>query len=164
MLIGLAALAVVALVAVRFFVAEPFRIASTSMEPTLSAGDSVLVDKLAYGDDGPRRGELVVFEAQAGEETALKRVVGVAGDTVGLEDGVLVVNGRRPAEPYTDPEAIDSVFFGPVRVPPGTVFVLGDNRFDSDDSRDFGAVPTSDVIGRVRARIWPPGRWRWGSP
>ena len=164
MVIGLAAFAVVVLVAVRLLVAEPFRVASTSMEPTLRAGDSVLVDKLAYGDDGPRRGDLVVFRAPAGDEVALKRVVGVGGDRVAIEDGLLVVNGRRPIEPYTDSEAIDSVFFGPVRVPAGAVFVLGDNRFDSDDSRDFGAVPTSDVIGRVRARIWPPGRWRWGSP
>ena len=162
MLIGLAALAVVALVAVRFLVAEPFRVASTSMEPTLSAGDSVLVDKRAYGDDGPRRGDLVVFRAPADDDVTLKRVVGVGGDRVAIEDGLLVVNGRRPAEPYTDPEAIDSVFFGPVRVPPGTVFVLGDNRFDSDDSRDYGPVAVGEVIGRVRARIWPPGRW--GSP
>jgi signal peptidase I len=66
------------------------------------------------------------------------------------------------ASPNADPEAIDSVYFGPVRVRPGTVFVLGDNRANSEDSRAFGAVPTGRLIGRVRARIWPPARW--GAP
>jgi signal peptidase I len=84
----------------------------------------------------------------------------VGGDTVGLEDGVLVVNGRRPAEPYVaDPDAIDSVYFGPVKVARGSLFVLGDNRGNSDDSRDFGTVPASRVIGRATARVWPPSRW-----
>jgi signal peptidase I len=161
-LIALAVLIAGALLFVRLVVAEPFRIVSASMVPTLEEGDSVLVDKLAYGDDGPRRGELIVFEAPRTGDVTLKRVVGVGGDRVAIEDGLLVVNGRRPDEPYTDPDAIDSVYFGPVRVPAGSVFVLGDNRRDSADSRRFGAVPVDDVIGRVRARIWPPGRW--GQP
>jgi signal peptidase I len=156
------ALLVAALLLVRAHVAEPFRIPSDSMAPTLVAGDHVLVDKRAYRDAAPRRGDLVVFRAPRTGEVLLKRVVAVGGDTVGIEDGVLVVDGRRPREPYADPEAIDSVYFGPVRVRAGTVFVLGDNRADSEDSRDFGAVPARDVIGRVQARIWPPARW--GSP
>jgi signal peptidase I len=86
----------------------------------------------------------------------------LAGDRVGLEDGVLVVNGRRVREGYADPEAIDSVYFGPVTVPAGRVFVLGDNRANSQDSRDFGAVPTKNIMGRAIARVWPPGRW--GTP
>jgi signal peptidase I len=143
-------------------VAEPFRIPSASMAPTLVAGDRVLVDKRAYHDDLPRRGHLVVFHEPGSGDVALKRVVGVAGDTVGLEDGVLVVNGRRPVEPYADPAAQDTVYFGPVRVRRDAIFVLGDNRGDSRDSRDFGAVAAGDLIGRVVARIWPPGRW--GSP
>ncbi len=161
-LIALAVLIAGGLLLVRLVVAEPFRIVSASMVPTLEAGDSVLVDKLSPGDDGPRRGELIVFEAPRTGEITLKRVVGVGGDRVAIKDGLLVVNGRRPAEPYTDADAIDSVFFGPVRVPAGSVFVLGDNRRDSADSRTFGAVPNRDVIGVVRARIWPPGRW--GQP
>jgi signal peptidase I len=155
-------LAVAAVVGLRIFVLEPFRIPSDSMAPTLRAGDQVLVDKRAYHGSAPRRGDLAVFRAPRTGEILLKRVVAVAGDTVGIEDGVLVVDGRRPREPYADPEAIDSVYFGPVRVRPGTVFVLGDNRANSEDSRDFGAVPTGRLIGRVRARIWPPGRW--GAP
>jgi signal peptidase I len=158
----LVALVVLTVTALRVWVAEPFAIPSESMAPTLRGGDSVLVDKLAYRGAAPRRGDLTVFHAPGSGEITLKRVVAVAGDTVGIEDGVLVVNGRRPAEPYADPDAIDSVYFGPVEVAAGTVFVLGDNRGDSADSRRFGAVSTADVIGRVRARVWPPNRW--GAP
>jgi signal peptidase I len=157
-----AAVLVGALVAIRLAVAEPFRIPSDSMKPTLVAGDHVLVDKLVYDAKMPRRGDLAVFRAPGTREIMLKRVVAVSGDTVGLEDGVLVVDGRRPREPYADAGAIDSVYFGPVRVRPGTVFVMGDNRADSRDSRDFGAVPDDELIGRVETRIWPPSRW--GSP
>lgn len=148
---------VAALVVVKIFVAEPFRIPSQSMEPTLKPGDQALVDKLA--GKPPHRGDLVAFHAPRSGEILLKRVVAVGGDTVGLEDGVLVVDGRRVHEAYADPKAIDSVYFGPVRVRPGMVFVLGDNRANSEDSRDFGAVPTDRIIGRAVARVWPPGRW-----
>lgn len=143
----------------RYLVAEPFGIPSASMAPTLRQGDSVLVDKLAYrGGRTPGAGDLVVFHAPRTGALTLKRVVATAGQTVGIEDGLLVVDGRRPAEPYTTPGAIDSVYFGPVRVPAGAVFVLGDNRADSVDSRSFGPVRERDVVGRVRARFWPPGR------
>jgi signal peptidase I len=154
-------LAVVAIALVlRAFVAEPFSIPSDSMSPTLTRGDHVLVDKLAYRGGGePRAGELVVFHAPGTGDIMLKRVVAVGGQTVGIEDGLLVVDGRKPREPYADADAIDSVFFGPVRVPEGSVFVLGDNRLDSKDSRSLGAVPADEVIGRARARIWPPSRW-----
>jgi signal peptidase I len=148
------------LLVVRFAVAEPFSIPSDSMAPTLARGDHVVVDKLAYrGDATPRNGDVVVFRTPRTDEIALKRVVAQPGDTVGIEDGVLVVNGERRAEPYADADAIDSVYFGPVRVPRDAVFVLGDNRADSVDSRSHGPVPTGDVIGRARARIWPPSRW-----
>jgi signal peptidase I len=159
-LLTLLALSAAALVAAHAFVAEPLRVVSSSMEPTLKAGDSVLVDKLGAAD--PRRGELVAFRAPDSDEILVKRVVALAGDRVAIEDGELVVNGRRRDEPYADPRAIDSVFFGPVEVPDAAVFVLGDNRGDSVDSRDFGAVREDAVLGRVGARLWPPARW--GTP
>jgi signal peptidase I len=148
---------VVLIVVVKIFVAEPFRIPSQSMEPTLRPGDQTLVWKL--GAKAPDRGDLVAFHAPRTGEILLKRVVAVGGDTVGLEDGVLVVDGRKVREPYADPKAIDSVYFGPVKVRPGTIFVMGDNRANSEDSRDFGAVPTGRIIGRAVARVWPPARW-----
>ncbi len=147
-----------ALVAVRVFLLEPFRTDGVSMVPTLRSGDQVLVDKRAYRDALPRRRDLVVFHAPDGAVT-LKRAIGLPGDTVSIEDGVLIVNGRRQVEPYANPDAIDSVYFGPVRVRPGAVFFLGDNRLDSRDSRDFGAVARRALIGRVRGLIWPPSRW-----
>jgi signal peptidase I len=153
--VGIALIALI--VVVKIFVAEPFRIPSQSMEPTLRPGDQALVDKLA--GKPPHRGELVAFHAPRTGEILLKRVVAVGGDTVGLEDGVLVVDGRAVHEPYADPKAIDSVYFGPVKVRPGTVFVMGDNRANSEDSRDFGAVPADRIIGRAVARVWPPARW-----
>jgi signal peptidase I len=146
------------LIALRVFVAEPFKIPSESMAPTLRPGDQALVEKVARGG-APDRGELVAFHRPGAREVLLKRVVALGGDTVGLEDGLLVVNGRTVREPYANTKSQDSVYFGPVRVPAGTVFVMGDNRGISEDSRDFGAVPTHDVIGRAVARLWPPGRW-----
>jgi signal peptidase I len=148
---------IAALVLVRAFVAEPFRIPSQSMEPTLKPGDQALVEKLS--GHSPKRGDLVAFHSPRNGDILLKRVVAVGGDSVGLEDGVLVVDGRPVNEPFVDHEAIDSVYFGPVRVRPATVFVMGDNRANSEDSRDFGAVRTSSIIGRAVARVWPPGRW-----
>jgi signal peptidase I len=149
------------LIALRVFVAEPFKIPSESMAPTLKPGDQALVEKIA-GRDAPHRGDLVAFHQPKTGEVLLKRVVAVGGDTVGLEDGILVVNRRAVREPYANTKSQDSVYFGPVRVPAGTVFVMGDNRGISEDSRDFGAVPTRAVIGRAVARLWPPGRW--GTP
>jgi signal peptidase I len=145
------------LVLVRIFVAEPFRIPTESMSPTLRPGDQALVEK--PGAKSPERGQLVAFHSPQNGEVLLKRVVAVGGDTVGLEDGVLVVNGRKIREAYADPDAIDSVYFGPVKVRAGTIFVLGDNRANSEDSRDFGAVRTDSIIGRAVVRIWPPSRW-----
>ncbi|HTN25100.1 MAG TPA: signal peptidase I [Solirubrobacteraceae bacterium] len=150
---------VLVLAVARIYFVEPFKTDGPSMLPTLHSGDQVLVDKRAYRDALPRRGDLVVFHRPRSGEVTLKRVVAVPGDTVGIEDGVLVVDGRHQTESYADPDAIDSVYFGPVRVRPGTVFVLGDNRADSIDSRDFGAVTKGELIGRVRGLFWPPSRW-----
>lgn len=144
---------------VRPFVVEPFYVSSGSMSQTLRSGDSVLAAKFAYRLAEPRRDALVVFEDPTDANRVLmKRVVGVAGDTVGVRDGVLYVNGERKREPYVDHRLTDSTFFGPVRVPEGHVFVMGDNRSNSKDSRSFGAVPEEDLLGEVFVRFWPPGR------
>jgi len=159
--LGLAA-AVVLVLAVRMVAIEPMRIDSDSMAPTLSAGEHVVIDKLRYRGSGPQPGELAAFDDPRSDDVMLKRVVAVSGDVVGLEDGVLVINGRRHAEAYVDRGSVDGVYFGPVTVPPRAVFVLGDNRGNSVDSRDFGSVSLARLIGPVAARIWPPQRW--GTP
>ncbi|HET6175146.1 MAG TPA: signal peptidase I [Gaiellales bacterium] len=149
------ALLLLAAVMARAWVAEPFAIPSESMEPTLSPGDHVLVEKLSYRFGSPRRGDLVVFRAPDGGSLAVKRVVGLGGDHVAIEDGLLAVNGHLQREPYVDQSRVDSVYFGPVVVPRGDVFVMGDNRADSHDSRDYGGVPRRSLIGRVLVTLWP---------
>jgi signal peptidase I len=157
LLITLLALALLFL-CIRWLVAEPFVIQSGSMQPTLHPGDHVIVDKLAYRRGAPARGDLIVFRRPRTGEIMLKRLVAVGGDQVGIEDGVLHVNGRAWAEPFVNHRLVDSVYFGPVRVPRGSVFVMGDQRNDSVDSRAFGPVPTSRILGRADVRIWPPAR------
>jgi signal peptidase I len=141
---------VLVLVAVLLVTAlEPLRVSSQSMSPTLVAGDQVLVDKLSVRWRPPAEGELVVFRDPERHELVVKRVVAVSGRTVAIEDAELVVDGVVRHEPQVDLSRIDSTYFGPVVVPPDAVFVLGDNRSESIDSRTYGAVPLDDVVGRV---------------
>lgn len=142
---------------VRPFVAEVFRIPSGSMSPTLEVGDSVLTVKLAYVLGDPARGDLALFGDPEGE-IAIKRVVGLPGDTVAIRDGVLYVNGEEKRESYVNYRLTDANFFGPVKVPENRVFLMGDNRFNSRDSRDYGPIPEEDLLGRVSLRIWPLDR------
>lgn len=145
--------AAVALVAVvltlRVFVLGWYPATSHSMAPTINRGDRVLVDKAGWRLGGLGRGDLIVFASPVDGERLVKRVVAVAGDTVAIDDAFLVVNGRRVSEPYVDHSRIDGTYFGTVTVPPGHLFVLGDNRFGSIDSRVFGPIPVDAVTGRV---------------
>lgn len=149
------ALGSAAVLGVRSEVAEPVRVASESMAPTLGRGDVVLVDKR---DRAPRRDELVTFDSPEDGSRTLKRVVGVAGDVVAIRDAILSVNGVVVDEPYVDHASIDALYYGPVTVPAGTVLVLGDRRAGSVDSRAYGPVRLDAVTGRVVARLWPPVR------
>ncbi|GGK33180.1 signal peptidase I [Pilimelia terevasa] len=135
--------------ATRGVVAEPVRVESASMAPTLEVGQRVLMDKVSIRLLPPRRSELVVFRGPADGALTLKRVVGVAGDEVSIEDAQLVVNGAKVDEPYVDLASVDGLYYGPVRVPDGMVLVLGDNRAQSVDSRAYGPVPLDAVRGRV---------------
>lgn len=143
------------------FVAEPLRVTSASMTPTFGRGDQLLVRKRLLGGILADAGDVVVFRRPGAEPAAgelmIKRVAAVAGDRVGVRDGRLVVNGVRVREAYVVPAEVDGTYFGPVTVPSGSVFVLGDNRADSVDSRDFGAVPVDHVVGNVLLRLWSAG-------
>lgn len=143
---------------VRPFVAEPFAITTASMDPTLKAGDSVLATKFAYRFAEPERGDLALFEAPADGAPTIKRIVGVAGDKIAVRDGVLFVNGEKTTEGYVDYNLTDSTFFGPTYVPEGHVYVMGDNRSNSLDSRSYGPVPEADLLGEVSLRAWPLNR------
>jgi signal peptidase I len=149
---------------VRAHVAEPVRIASSSMNPTLRAGDVVLVDRRHVDVEDLDHGDLVTFRNPQGGEETLKRVVGLPGESVAIIDAVLHVDDRPVDEPYVDFSEWDGMFTARVVVPPDSVFVLGDNRVSSVDSRDFGAVPERSLDGRVRLRLWPPVRLGGPTP
>jgi signal peptidase I len=134
-------------------VAEPMRVTSGSMSPTLVAGDHIIIDKLTGRWRPPAIGDLVVFREPGRGDLAVKRVVAVAGASVALEDGVLEIDGVPQPEPALDHRGVDSVYFGPVTVPAGSVFVLGDNRGESIDSRDYGAIRVDDLVGRVTRHL-----------
>src|SRR3954451_25296628 len=172
------AFVVKALVAQAFFTPPP------SMVPQLEVHDRVVVSRLAYHLHDPRRGDIVVFDAPPGEETErppahellpvrlardlgegvglleprrtefIKRVIGLPGDTVEGRGGVVFVNGHQLLEPYLPPGVQTSEFPAQV-VPPHTLWVMGDNRGDSVDSRRFGPIPRKTVIGRTVLKIWP---------
>jgi signal peptidase I len=150
------AAAIVVLLLVRSFVVEPVRVRSDSMEPTLKAGAVVLIDKLIFDAREPHRGDVVVTSDPRTGEPIVKRVVAVAGDSVGIDDGVLMLNGKKVSESYIDNDNMEGFYFGPDVVPKGDVFLLGDNRDISVDSRTFGPVAVDDIDGRVLATIWPP--------
>ena len=128
---------------------EPLRVSSVSMSPTLAAGDQVIVDKVSLRWNPPAVRDLVVFREPDQDQLVVKRVVALGGQTVALEDGELLVDGVAPYEPQVDLKGIDWMYFGPVTVPPDAVFVMGDNRFESIDSRTYGAIPLHDLMGRV---------------
>src|ERR671917_1854008 len=144
---------------VRPFVLEAFRIPSESMVPTLEVGDRVFVNKFIYRFTEPEKGDVVVFESvNGGEEDLIKRIVGVAGDEVEVRNGTLLVNGEAREEPYLNRGIPDDSFFGPTRLSEGEVFVMGDNRANSADSRVFGPVPIKNIEGEAFAFFWPPSR------
>lgn len=147
---------------VRPYVAESFVITADSMAPTLETGDRVLANKLAYRIGDPERGDVAAFQSSddglAGQ-VLIKRVVAVSGDTVEFRGGTLRVNGRTVKEPYVGAGSPPGASQGPLVVPEGSVFVMGDNRQSSMDSRDYGPVSEEGLRGRVLLRFWPLGRF-----
>jgi signal peptidase I len=145
---------------VQAFLVKPFTIHQVSMRPTLEEGDRILINRLAYrfGDEAP--GDIVVFHSPiAAEEDLVKRIVAVAGDTVAVSGGKLYVNGVAQDEPYL----LEQDFSGEMpetQVPEGHVFVMGDNRNNSGDSRMFGPIPTESIIGKALVVYWPLSHWR----
>lgn len=158
----LIALAFVLAMGIKTFIVQPFVIPSTSMVPTLEVGDRVLVNKFLFRFQPPARGEIVVFRSP--EDPAMdliKRVIAVGGETVELRNGVVLVDGRALKEPYVNPAVKDTYTSNaPTTVPPGYVWVMGDNRTNSRDSRYFGPQPVTSLLGRAFSIYWPIPRWR----
>jgi signal peptidase I len=142
---------------VRPFIVEAFYIPSESMVPTLEVGDRVFVNKFIYRFNEPEHGDIVVFENVEGEsEDLIKRIVGLPGDRVAVFDGVLFVNGERWEEPYVNKRFPDNSSYGPTTVPEGEIFVMGDNRSNSRDSRFFGPISMDKIEGEAFVIFWPP--------
>ena len=161
---GVAELVFTALVAfvlvfgfVRPFVVEAYRIPTESMVPTLEVGDRVLANKFIYRFTEPKRRDIVVFDSvdEDDDQTLIKRVVGVAGDEIQVQGGVLYVNGEAQDEPYLNDADLSRGFYGPTVVPEGHIFVMGDNRGNSADSRVFGPLPLENLRGEAFMRFWP---------
>jgi signal peptidase I len=154
----------------REWVVQPFWIPSQSMEPTLHGcptcrPDRLLVDKLSYHFHSVNRGDIVVFTRPSSVPTTdanlVKRVIGRAGETVRAVNGTVYVDNRALTEPYVAAACHGTRDFGPTVVPKGDVFVMGDNRCDSLDSRSFGPIATSTIVGRAFITVWPLARLHW---
>jgi signal peptidase I len=164
---------IVAALLMLFFVRVP-QVSGHSMAPQIDAGDHVAIDTLAYALriarpgggvplvdialHGVARGDVIAFVHGTGDDRRiyLKRAIGLPGDAVAISRGIVSVDGRALDEPY-DPQH-DTSAMAAIRVPAGSLFVLGDNRGDSDDSRAFGPIRFADVVGRAMVVLWPPGR------
>jgi signal peptidase I len=177
--------AMILAVLVKGFLVQAFYIPSRSMEPTLEVGDRVVVNRLSYRLGAPERGQVVVFlrptgervaapdnalswvrravaqglgSAPPGNEDLIKRVIAGPGDVVQGSQGRVWLNSSGLIEPYLRPGTRTSDF-GPVQVPPGHYWVMGDNREDSSDSRVFGPIPHSTLVGRATGTVWPLPRF-----
>ena len=137
------------------FVGQATRVQGQSMEPGLHTDQRLVVEKVSYRFHGPRRGDIVVIRVPSqGEELLIKRVVGLPGETVEIRDGRVYIDGQLLDEPYIN-GATRQGRTGRVVVPPLYVFVMGDNRDHSNDSRSFGPVPIENIIGRAWLSYWP---------
>ena len=170
------AIAIGVVLALRAEIASPYRVPSSSMEPTLhcahpaegclaGTSDRIIANRFIYRFRAPKRGEIVVFETppqtrRACSEggTFVKRIVGLPGELIVERDGVIFVDGRRLIEPYVRRSERDLRSGNWPRIPAGNYFMMGDNRSNSCDSRDWGTVPRANLIGPVFLRYWPPQR------
>jgi signal peptidase I len=157
-------------VLLRTFVVQSFSIPSLSMYPTLQVGDRIIVNKLSYDLHSVHRGDIVVFARPPLEDQEytdlVKRVIGLPGETISSKNCDVYINGKKLAEPWLPPDAGCTTALpgdpheqfnlpGPVKIPPGHYYVMGDNRTDSEDSRFFGPISGSLIVGRAVAVVWP---------
>jgi len=166
----LAVVAVAVALLIQAFLVKPYRIPSASMEDTLLIGDRVLVDRISWRFSQPARGDIVVFHPPFDGPVLIKRIIGLPGEEISLSGGSVSINGRRLDEPYvrrvagrqepSEPfsNGLPWSLQEPYKVPAGSYFVMGDNRTDSGDSREFGPIKRGQFVGRAFAKYWPPGR------
>ena len=162
------AIALLVAFVVRTFVIAHFVVEGESMFSTLDTDDRVFVNKLSYRLHDPNRGDVVVLHQITGasERDLIKRVIGLPGETVEMRNCAVLIDGRVLNEPYLDPEVVTPTdcggdyLLGGV-VPDDHVFVMGDNRGGSQDSRVIGTINDDDLIGRAFVVFWPQSHWQW---
>jgi signal peptidase I len=184
--VTIVAVALALALGIQAFIVKPYRIPSGSMEPTLAIGQRVLVDRVSKHFESFHRGDIVVFKPPQGADEAtqcgdpnkppdepcptptpqksntnfIKRIIGLPGDRLKVIRGRAYINGRELREPYIRPDPSCPICNEPreITIPPGHFFMMGDNRGQSDDSRDWGPVPKGWIIGKAFFTYWPPHR------
>lgn len=152
------AIAVILAVVIRFFLFQPFYIPSGSMEPTLKPGDRIIVNKLIYRYSQPKRGDIIVFKyPRDPQRDFIKRVVGLPGETIEIKDSIVYINNNEIPQPFLPP-GLQFGSFGPVEIPEGSYFMMGDNRNNSEDSRVWGTLPSENIVGKAMFIYWPLSR------
>lgn len=138
------------------FLVQPVKVEGTSMQPRLSDQERIFVNKFVYHVSEINRGDIVVFwYPKDSTKSFIKRVIALPGERAEIRDGIVYVNGMRLEEPYVPTEFVDPSSFGPIIVAQGSYFVLGDHRNSSNDSRNWGLVPASNIFGKAVFRYWP---------
>lgn len=151
---------------VRGFVLAHFVVDGSSMSPTLESGDRVFVNKLSYRLHDPNRGDVVVLHQISGasERDLIKRIIALPGEEIEMRSCQVFIDGAALSEPYLDPATRNGNCggdFEPVQVPAESVFVMGDNRGGSQDSRQLGPIEHGDLVGRAFVVFWPTSNWQW---
>lgn len=153
-------IAVLLAVIIRVFLFQPFYIPSGSMEPTLIQGDRIIVNKLTYRINEPKRGDIMVFKYPVNpQRDFIKRLVGLPGETVEIKDSKVYINGK-PIDQSFLPTGLEYDDFAPVKIPENQYFMMGDNRNNSEDSRYWGTLPKKNIIGKAMLIYWPSTRWQ----
>ncbi len=160
------AVVLVAAWGIRTYVCEPFEVPSGSMETTIMTGDRIFAEKVSYHFSSPKAGDVVVFaDPQVSSRVLVKRVIATAGQKVSMSGGYVYVDGERLTESYAQGDSYPlsnnasnvSISY-PYTVPTGCVWVMGDNRENSSDSRYFGSIPVSSIFGKAVVTYWPLNR------
>lgn len=155
-LLGTILPAVLVALLIHLFLAQATRVEGYSMEPTLHGHQRLVIEKLSYRLHPPRRGDIVVIRVPGyGRDMLIKRVIGLPGETIEVRGGQVLINGVPLAEPYL--RTVTRGDYPATRIPDDAIFVMGDNRNNSNDSRAFGPIPLDAVVGKAWLRYWPPG-------
>ncbi len=154
------AIAVILAVIIRVFLFQPFYIPSGSMEPTLTKGDRIIVNKFLYRLKEPQRGDIIVFKYPVNpERDFIKRVIGLPGETIQIKESRVYIDGAPIKQSFL-PEDLRYGDFGPVSIPEDSYFMMGDNRNNSEDSRVWGTLPRKNIVGKAMVIYWPLERIR----